>query len=976
MRFESLENGQNKIIPHCRLIKTGPADKSEGDSMTKRIIIYLLSLTWIVSAAQTGKITGIVIDADTGEPLPGANVVLQGTAIGAATDLEGIYFMPNVPAGQYEVKVMYVGYGEAVLPVEIKDDETSRLDIELRLQVFEGETVEVTAQLEGQARAINQQLSANTIVNVVSSDKIQALPDQNAAESLGRLPGIAVQRDAGEGQKVIVRGLAPKFNSVTVNGERIPATDPSDRSVDLTMISSDMLAGIEVFKALTPDKDADAVGGTVNFVTKKAEAGWQGDIRIQSGYNQHADDFGIYRGNVSVGNRFFNSKFGVLLTGSIQRANRSSHALDSDYVFTREMRVGETRAPVGVAHLNLVDRIEIRDRYGASMILDYALPGGNIMLNSFWGKTERDELRRRRRYNIDAYRTEFTMRDRQIDINLWSNALSGEHRWADFDISWRGSYSISKQNTPFLHYVRFYEDAGFSNDLIDDQGPTYIPAGAKNNLDLTWFKYSSLEPEKVDDRDLTLQVDFRYPFNFGKNLAGYLKFGGKLRDKDRQVDKYRYWSNHFGINQLGELDDINRWEKDADSRVLVTNFLDPGFDAENFLDGTYTFGPGLDRNKINDFYYEFRNYTFPNGDPLYIFDPLYDLQDYNAGEQIIAGYLMTEVDITGQLMVLPGVRYEKTRNDYKSIFGTPRSDDPEQKILGLSDTTGFRSYDHFLPMFHIKYKPLDWFDVRLAATKSLTRPDYYNLVPRRALNERTLEVGNPDLKPTTAWNYDLFLSFYNKYGLLTIGGFYKELKNIDYIRRARDTGELGSEVDFIEGPVNSDYLTKVRGFEIEIQTNLRLLPSPFDGFVIYLNYAHISSETPYPFLKVVRGGPPFFEATFIDTFRVERMPGQADHLANVTLGYEKGGFSARISGTYQGKMLMTIGTRSEFDGYTDAYLRWDLAVQQKLGYGLSFYANFNNITNREEGAYLSVESYPTSLEYFGWTADLGIRYKF
>ena len=122
--------------------------------------------------------------------------------------------------------------------------------------------------------AINKQLAAKSLVNVVSSDRIQELPDANAAESVARVPGVTIKREGGEGNKVVIRGLSPKYNSITVDGTRLASTDADDRSTDLSMISQYMLDGIEVTKAGTPELDGDVLGGSVNFLLKKAKPGF------------------------------------------------------------------------------------------------------------------------------------------------------------------------------------------------------------------------------------------------------------------------------------------------------------------------------------------------------------------------------------------------------------------------------------------------------------------------------------------------------------------------------------------------------------------------------------------------------------------------------------------------------------------------------------------------------------------------------
>jgi TonB-dependent receptor len=227
--------------------------------------------------------------------------MIEGKSVGMATDDEGKYRLANLDAGQIRIIFRYLGYESVIREVTIDENVPVTMDITLKSTTIQGEEVVVTGQRRGQLAAINQQITSNKITNVVSKDRIRELPDNNAAESISRLPGVSIQRDAGEGTKIIVRGLEPKYNSITINGQKIPATDAQNRSVDLSMISSDILAGMEVVKALTPDMDADAVGGTVNFEVKKAEAGLQSDVRFLGGYNDLNNDYQNIRGSQAIG---------------------------------------------------------------------------------------------------------------------------------------------------------------------------------------------------------------------------------------------------------------------------------------------------------------------------------------------------------------------------------------------------------------------------------------------------------------------------------------------------------------------------------------------------------------------------------------------------------------------------------------------------------------------------------------------------
>lgn len=936
-------------------------------------IIFILILISLLQSptlfAQTGSLVGQILDETNDSPLWGTNILIAGTSLGTATDLDGKYRLTNISTGPHVIIFRYLGYVTDSVDVVIVENRTLELDLKMRPQIIEGEEVVISAQLQGQAAAINQQLTSNTIVNVVSKDRIQELPDANAAESIGRLPGISIERDAGEGSKVVVRGLSPKYNLITINGEKIPSTDPENRSVDLSMISSDILEGIEVYKSLTPNKDADAIGGTINFVVKKAPEGWKNKIKFQGGYNDHENDYGQYRGSYSVSNRFFDNKFGAILTGNIQKANRSSDILDVSYN-SEPLADGGKR--ILVNNMNLGDRIETRDRYGINLALDYDLGTSSLMFSSFYGRTDRDEVRRRKRYRVGQSYTEYWLRNRQINTDLYTNSLSGKHDLGFGELDWSGSYALTQRNMPRSHDSQFRELGAFTGDLIEDEGPELIPLGAKNNLDETFFKQDFLDSDNTEDRDLTAQLNFKVPFALNNFISGYVQTGGKFRDKYRKRDKNQDFTLAFEINDIGTANQ-DKFNVTREGKIKIDNFYHNSFTVKNFLDGKYEFGPALDKNKLDDFYSTYRS--------NYVTNEAIDLEDYEAGEEILAGYIMTEINFGNFLMFLPGVRYEKTSNDYSSIVGNAvTSEGGTVNIVGRKDSLGQRSYEEFFPMVQMKIKPYSWMDIRFAVTKTLSRPDYFNLVPWERIShwEETIERGAPDLKHTISINYDAFLSFYGNYGLLTIGAFYKSLDNIAYIRQSRITDPESDYLGYdLTQPENATGETIVKGIELELQTNLTFLPSPFDGVVLNINYSKINSRTFFPYLTEGPRNPlPPFNFTFIDSARSGRMPGQPDDIANISLGYEKGKFSGRISMIYQGDALQTVSNTTETDGYTDEYVRWDLTLQYKLLDKLALIGSINNLTDLPEISYLGNEKYQTKNEIFGWTMDLGLTYKF
>ncbi len=379
-------------------------------------------------------------------------------------------------------------------------------------------------------------------------------------------------------------------------------------------------------------------------------------------------------------------------------------------------------------------------------------------------------------------------------------------------------------------------------------------------------------------------------------------------------------------------------------------------------------------------------------DSLYLISSLADGDDYELVEEVSAGYIMTEINVGRFLMFLPGIRYEHTDADMTGRktsvgeeFFEPDLDQPY-----VTDTTATARYSRWFPMFHTRVRPTSWFDIRLAYTKSLSRPPLHWMLPKKKVHgtAQTVEFGRPDLQPQISENYDIFLSFYsNTIGLLTIGGFYKEIDDLIFERQGHkivDAEEEGFTPDLqgltLDRPENNPFMTKVRGWEVEWQTNFNWLPSPFDGIVLNANYSHIWSETRFPRSLVLSERIPVFpfvKTTVIDTFRFGDMPDQADDIANIAIGYDKGPFSARLSMLYQGKTLSSVGERPELDGFTADLLRLDLSVKYRLTRHIGLFFNWNNITDEPDESFQQTGNrFPTDREFYGWTTDFGIGYVF
>jgi len=218
----------------------------KGVKKMRLSVLFFTTIVMISNSLAQGQgftLTGYVKDAKNGTPLAGANVLVVGTSIGTAAIENGQYKISDLKEGKYLIRAEYIGYITAEDSISVTDDGNINLDFNLNYTTIEGKEVNVTAQAKGQMDAINRQLNARSIVNIVSSDRIQELPDANAAESVARVPGVTIKREGGEGNKVVIRGLSPKYNAITVDGTRLASTDTDDRSTDLSMISQYMLDG-------------------------------------------------------------------------------------------------------------------------------------------------------------------------------------------------------------------------------------------------------------------------------------------------------------------------------------------------------------------------------------------------------------------------------------------------------------------------------------------------------------------------------------------------------------------------------------------------------------------------------------------------------------------------------------------------------------------------------------------------------------
>lgn len=992
----------------------------------------LLLMIFIVSSIiGQGNLRGVVADSLTNEGLIGANVFIIGTSLGSATDIEGKYSINRIPEGDYIVKVSYVGYKPKIIDVKILNNKTVVLNVKLIPDVIEGTEIVISAQAIGQAAAINQQLSSNTIVNVVSEEKIKELPDANAAESIGRLPGVSILRSGGEANKVILRGLSDKFTNVTIDGIKIASTDAESRGLDLSTISQSSLSGIELYKALTSDKDADAIAGSINLVTKKAPSIRELNAVLKGIYNDVMNSAKQYDFSFKYGERFFGDVLGIRLNANFENKIRSNERIDLDY---DQSINNQTDYAINDFTLEFTD--EIRTRNGGSILFDINTPdNGSIRINNVYNSTKRDYIIHNRDYpsggGVGGTVT-YSFRDREQEIKIYNSSISGDNNLLGLKLNWGLSLAQSEADYPFDYYIDFNEPSnagvsGMANTPSLKSNPEKLIPFAYNNFRVATLYSAYYYTQRNFEKERTAFLNASREYLLSNIISGEIKFGAKYKTRNRSnINSSQYAPYYLGYWQPYEFStdgtikpkDLSGTLFDAFFKRYLQNPLNNTLAFIEFLDETpisrdiydaYRLYPLINRDKLRQWYELNKNGVDKNGNKTeYNSDPSEEAKYYDIVESVAAGYIMNTLKIGQNITFIAGLRVEREDNDYKSKY-SPSQIGGFPIPLGVTrDTSSSFSQTIYLPNFHLNIKPTNFMNIRLAVYKALARPDfnmrlnkYFAWRPAQVGIDKQLIVGNPILKTAQAWNYEINTSFYgNEIGLISISAFYKEIKDMYHIlNRINTTGNtlleylglqwktLHTGTYALTVPYNSPKPTKVWGFEFEHQINFTFLPGLLKNIVLSYNASLVRSET-------------WLIGSKVDTTYVEKeiMPGvnikvpqysehaievkqqlenQPEFFGNIALGYDIGSISARISLFHQSEYNLSFTPSGRGDIVINPFTRLDFALKYQFNENIAVLLNVNNLTNiKEENLiYNRVNNYKilNTSERYGLTADLGVK---
>jgi len=912
--------------------------------MSTFLVALASSLTIMAAdSPKYGQLKGRILDNEK-NPLPGAVVIIDGNKLSAVTDLDGFFSFANLLSGNHNLKVTYIGF----LPVSktiVVSEESTVDDIVMSDTSRELNEVVVTGVFSGQQRAINAQKSNINITNVMSSDQIGKFPDSNIGDALKRISGINVQYDQGEARFGQVRGTPAEFSSVTINGSRLPSAEGDIRNVQLDLIPSDMIQTIEVSKTLMPDQDGDAIGGSINLVTKNSPHRFTVGAVAGTGYNwisrKAQMNFGL-----TLGNRFFNDRFGVMLAASYNNAPAGSY--NTEFIWEKD-----DDGKIYVNDYQIRQYYVTRERQSYSLSLDWKFND----FNKVWFKgifNNRNDWENRYRTTLKDITSEGKAdvrvqtkggsgdernarleRQRTMDFTL-----GGENRLGILGMDWKLGYARATEKRPNERYIDYrLKSQRFSFDLSNQREPFATP---DEGYTMTLNDDFSLKELTQQQEDIVEQ-DFKAALDFKARLSerSKIKFGCKFvnKTKDKEIDYYEYTpldKKAFNADALAQTTDQSTDRFMPSSKYQAGTFVDKKFLGSLNLDDSNLF----EREQIAE---ELAG-------------------NFHARENVASGYVRIDSRLSDNLNFMGGLRVENTSLRY---IGR-NYDDESNSVFKTEPETS--NYINFLPSLLLKWDINKDFMMRAGYNQSISRPKYSALVPgmniKRGDNE--IRIGNPGLKATTSHNIDLNAEYYWKsIGLVSAGIFYKRIEGFIVDEVAYNKEYQGTVWTKFTQPKNGGN-ANLFGVEMAWQRDFSFITPAMKCLGLYATYTYTHSRITD------------FNFEGRENEKGLSLPGSPEHTANLSLYFDKCGFSARASFNYASAFIDEMGASSFYDRYYDAVKYMDLNVSYTFGRKtkITVYADCNNLLNQPLRYYQGSKDYTMQQEYYGVKLNGGVKVTF
>ena len=934
-----------------------------------RVLALFMSGTLLAiplsAQSNPGGFAGRVMDTS-GAVISGASVRLVGTSYLTRTRDDGSFGIGNVSPGTYAVRISAFGFVPDSTSVVVSSGATSEVTARLRPLAVELSRVLVTAPRMGetQAAALDRQKEADNLVTVLPGDVIRALPNFNAAEAAGRMPDISLERDEGEGKFVQIRGTEPRLSNVTVDGVHVPGTEVGNRIVKLDDVPSDILGAIVVSKTLTADMDADAIGGSVDLVTKTPEGPPRGYVSGQYGQISLLNH-NLEQGSLTYGGRFGASeKLGFLLGGSLDRTNRIINDVEPAWSVDSTGR----SYPVEWSQR---DYDYYRSRFGLGGDLDYRFSDhSSVYVKGLWslfknhGNTFVNDIAT----NGDSasagpigYGTNATLTRevylRTPDEQLWGLKAGGHQDLSAWTLDYDASFAGTRQSetdyrfNPFVYSPSGANSLTFKYDASNTQLPAYQYVNAAEQVQASNPANFALANYNGDNTLTTGQslggsVDVLRAYGIGSHPAR-LKLGVRYRDEQKDYTQSKFFYSYTGAQPYLLSSGLSNW-------------TDPNYYSA--LGSGFTMGPLPEPGMIvpweNSHPQDFTNTTDTVRN---------ELASFTGRERVSAGYVMNTVDF-GALRVNLGLRVEATQSDYTGHAAATDT----AGLTTVSPVSGSQSYSDLFPSVQLRYAADQNTSVRVAVTRGIARPNYSDLAPSLsgtlgAIYQHeysNLSTGNPDLKPQRAWNFDLLLErFLPQFGGVVSGGvFYKSMTDVILTRNFIYQGPYTAFDGYYGTEPQNGGAGHLLGIEADWVQHFTFLPGALAGLGVDVNWMHADS-------KVVVDA----------TGRSAPLLRQAPDIGNVGVIYDRGPVSGRIGWTYNGAYISSYGdgtATANGDTYFYEHSQVDASLIYTLGNDMQIQFQALNLNNAQFGFFQGTPDhrYDIQREYYGYTLYLGMRY--
>jgi TonB-dependent receptor len=825
----------------------------------------------------------------------------------------------------------------------------------------------VTGQRASQQRAIDAKRIAIGVLDVAAADEIGRLPDRNVSEVIEHLPGVGVSYDQGEGRYVAIRGVPSNLNNYTLNGLEIGNPDGTTRSLPLDIVSGQLLNRVEVAKVKTADMDGQGIGGTINLVTQTA-FDFHNRFTIagsfKAGYQQLNHKVPV-QADLSVASRFgADEQFGIVLGASYSNRDFVSEGFYPDN-WKPDPRFARGGYPDNIKYTEYsLDR----RRIGATGSFDWH-PNDHqtFYIRGVYSKFIENEVRPR--YRLDFTTTPFTVNadgltgtTPGVASSQTGVAGSGPERREDLRLDYKAKWLATGMvgGSTELGALRFDYEGGYSRNQTLDKFPIWqfrCNTGPVN-FNFTDKVYSATpvtecNPNQLQFRSFTRQHQLnderiwqgKFDGKYDLGSGNFLKFGVKYRATARNFDQdnptYARASaaaNRWTLGQYGLA---------GPAQCVYPNSADTS--------QCYSNGPTFNIPALQAF-------TDANlGGALMPIDPVATLaantlSDFHLNENVGGAYVMGNYSF-GAVTVTPGVRYEHT-----SLSVTGFQLQNGTTIIPASSKV---SYNDFLPTLVVRIKPSDNTIFRLAYSRSLGRPEYASLSPGGSIDTINAQVslGNPNLKPYRADNFDATAEWYFARGaILSVGVFGKVIKNPIFSRPTVLNNTVYNGVAYptltITQPFNADR-GDIIGIEGQYQQQFTFLPGLLSGFGMQLT-ATLTSST----LTLTSG-------------RSSTFPSQSKYLYGAELFYQRGPFEASIAYHNTGKAVLAVSELAYNDQYNDDLRRLDAKASIRIFKDVQVFFEAQNLTDEPTRQYQAGNpDWLIQNERYGRTVYAGISAKF